>query len=171
MEEQKTLANDVAAGDYNASDMPFDFVEAGTQTVLICEPDAGVREKIVAAMKSSGYRITESTNARDALKKNRFHVYDVVILNERFDTDNPDANDLMAYFEALPMATRRQTFVILLTERFRSSDNMAAFNKSVNLVINLTNVDDFAAIFKRGLADHTAFYHIFKESLKKMGKV
>jgi len=171
MEEQKTLANDVAAGDYNASDMPFDFVEEGTQTVLICEPDAGVREKIVAAMKSSGYRITEAANARDALKKNRFHVYDVVVLNERFDTDNPDTNDLLVYFEALPMATRRQTFVILLTERFRSSDNMAAFNKSVNLVINLTNVDDFAPIFKRGLADHTAFYHIFKETLKKMGKI
>ena len=171
MEEQKTLANDVAAGDYNASDMPFDFVEEGTQTVLICEPDAAVREKIVAAMKSSGYLITEAANARDALKKNRFHVYDVVVLNERFDTDNPDANDLLVYFEALPMATRRQTFVILLTERFRSSDNMAAFNKSVNLVVNLTNVDDFAAIFKRGLADHTAFYHVFKETLKKMGKI
>jgi len=171
MEEQKTLANDVAAGGYNASDMPFDFVEAGTQTVLICESDAGVREKIFAAMKSSGYRITEAANARDALKKSRFHVYDVVVLNERFDTDNPDANDLLVYFESLPMFTRRQTFVILLTDRFRSSDNMAAFNKSVNLVVNLTNVDDFAAIFKRGLADHTAFYHIFKESLKKMGKV
>jgi len=171
MEEQKTLVNDVAAGDYNASDMPFDFVEEGTHTALICEPDTAVREKIAETMKSSGYRITEAADARDALKKNRFHVYDVVVLNERFDTDNPDANDLLSYFEALPMATRRQTFVILLTERFRSSDNMTAFNKSVNLVVNLTNVDDFAAIFKRGLADHNAFYHVFKETLKKMGKI
>jgi CheY-like chemotaxis protein len=171
MEEQKTLANDVAAGEYNASDMPFDFVEEGAQTVLICEPDATIRGKIVAAMKSLGYLITEAANARDALKKNRFHVYDAVVLNERFDTDNPDANDLLVYFGALPMATRRQIFVILLTERFRSSDNMVAFNKSVNLIVNLTNVDDFAAIFKRGFAEHTAFYHVFKETLKKMGKI
>ena len=170
MEEQKTLVNDVATGDYNASDMPFDFVEEGMQTALICEPDAGVREKIVAAMKSSGYRITEAANARDALKKNRFHVYDVVVLNERFDTDDPDANDLMVYFEALPMATRRHTFVILLTGRFRSSDNMAAFNKSVNLVINTKNIDDVETILKRGVSENNAFYRVFKETLKKMGK-
>jgi hypothetical protein len=103
--------------------------------------------------------------------RHRFHVYDTVIINERFDSDNPDANDVLAYFEALPMATRRQTFVVLLTERFRTSDNMAAFNKSVNLVVNLTNMNDFDPIFKRGLADHTAFYHVFKETLKKMGKI
>ncbi|HOF05277.1 MAG TPA: hypothetical protein PK175_04865 [Syntrophales bacterium] len=170
MEEHKSLASDVAAGNYNASDMPFDFVEEGVQTALICEMDAAVREKIVAAMNAAGYRTTEVTSAREALKKNRFHVYDVVVINERFDTDNPDANDVLVYFEALPMVTRRRSFIVLLTERFRSSDNMAAFNRSVNLVVNLKNVDDFAAIFKRGFADHTAFYHVFLETLKKKGK-
>ena len=171
MDEQKTLASDVAAGAYNASDMPFDFVAEGTQTALICERDAAAREKIVNAMKSLGYRISEAENARDALKKTRFHVYDVVVVDERFDTDNPDANDVLVYFEALPMFTRRRTFIALLSERYRSSDNMAAFNRSVNLVVNMKNLDDFAAIFKQGLADHTAFYHVFKETLKKTGKI
>jgi len=171
MEEQKTLASDVAAGSYNASDMPFDFVEEGTLTALICESDAAVRERIAAAMKSAGYRITEAANAREALKKNRFHVYDVVVVNERFDTDNPDANDVLVYFEALPMVTRRRTFITLLTERCRSADNMAAFNRSVNLVVNTKNLDDFAPIFKQGLTDHAAFYHVFKETLKKAGKI
>jgi len=170
MEEQKTLAKDVAAADYNASDMPFDFVEEGAQTALICEADGSVREKIVADMKAAGYQTSEAANARDALKKTRFHVYDVVVVNERFDTDNPDANDILVYYEALPMTTRRRSFLVLLTDRYRSSDNMAAFNKSVNLVVNLKNIDDFTAIFKRAFADNTAFYHVFRETLKKMGK-
>ncbi len=171
MEEQKTLANDVAAGEYNASDMPFDFVAEGMQTALICESDPAARDKIAEAMKSLGYRISEATNARDALKKNRFHVYDAVVINERFDTDNPDVNDVLVYFEALPMVTRRRTFIALLSDRYRSSDNMAAFNRSVNLVVNTKNLDDFAPIFKQSLADHTAFYHVFKETLKKTGKI
>jgi hypothetical protein len=68
------------------------------------------------------------------------------------------------------MTTRRQMFVVLISERFRTMDNMAAFNRSVNLIINLKNLDDLATIFKKGLADHAAFYQVFKETLKKMGK-
>ena len=171
MEEQKNESSNVAAGSYDAADMPFDFVEEGAATVLVCEPDPAVREKIVGAMKNLGYQITEAADARDALRKSRFHVYDAVVLNERFGTENPDANDLLAYLATLPMTTRRQIFVTLVTDRFRNMDNMAAFNRSVNLIVNLKNMDDFTTIFKKGLADHTAFYQIFKESLKKMGKI
>jgi DNA-binding NtrC family response regulator len=171
MEDEKTVLNEVASGAYDASDMPFDFVEEGTETALICEPDPQIREKITGAMQTMGYLTTEAQNARDALKKTRFHVYHVVALNELFDTANPDANDLLAYFGSLPTATRRQTFVILITERFRTMDNMAAFNKSVDLIINLKNVDDYPTILKKGLNDHRAFYQIFKETLRKMGKI
>ena len=170
MEEQKTVISDVAAGSYDAADMPFDFVEEGTHTALICEPDGAAREKFSGAMQAMGYQITEAADPRDALKKSRFHVYDAIILNECFGTENPDTNDLMTYLAALPMTTRRKIFVVLLTDRFRTMDNMAAFNRSVNLVINVKNMDDFSTIYKRGLADHTAFYQIFKETLKKMGK-
>ena len=170
MEEQKTVISDVAAGSYDAADMPFDFVQEGAATVLICEPDPAVREKIAGAMKTMGYQITEAADPRDALKKSRFHVYDAIILNERFGTENPDANDLMTYLATLPMTTRRQMFVVLISDRFRTMDNMAAFNRSVNLIINLKNLDDFTTIFKKGLTDHAAFYQVFKETLKKMGK-
>ena len=105
------------------------------------------------------------------LKNARFHVYDVVVLNELFDTSNPDANDLLTYFGALPMSIRRRMFILLTTNRFRTMDNMMAFNKSVNVIVNLTNLDDLAPILQKGLADHDAFYRVFRESLQKMGKV
>jgi DNA-binding NtrC family response regulator len=121
-------------------------------------------------MKLMGYMITEATSAKDALKKMRFHTYDVVVLDERFDTTVPDENDVLRYLEGLSMGTRRDMFVALVTERFRSMDNMAAFNKSVNLVINTKNIDDVGTIVKRGVSENTAFYRIFKESLQKLGK-
>jgi hypothetical protein len=49
-------------------------------------------------------------------------------------------------------------------------DNMAAFNRSVNLVINLKSIDEAGNIIKQGVADNRAFYHIFHETLLKMGK-
>jgi len=61
-------------------------------------------------------------------------------------------------------------FVALVSERFRTMDNMAAFNKSVNIIISPKNLDDAGTILKRGISDNAAFYRIFKDTLTKAGK-
>jgi CheY-like chemotaxis protein len=170
MEEQKALLNEVASEGYDAADRPFDFVGEGGETALICEPDPAVREKISGNLNELGYQITAPVSAKDALKAMRFHVFDVVVANELFDTANPEANDVLQYLENLNMATRRRTFVALVSEKCRTMDNMAAFNRSVNLVINHKSIDDVGKIIKQGVADNKAFYHIFHETLLKMGK-
>jgi hypothetical protein len=68
------------------------------------------------------------------------------------------------------MATRRRTFVALIGEKHRTMDNMAAFNRSVNLVVHLKDIDRIGEIVKQGVANHRAFYHVFRESLQKVGK-
>jgi CheY-like chemotaxis protein len=170
MEDEKNLLSEVASDVYDASDRPFDFVEADGETALVCEADEGAKEKISTALKTLGYQITEASSARDALKKMRFHVYDLVVLNESFDTQNPDANDILSYIQSLNMSVRRQMFVTLVSERFRTMDNMVAFNKSVNIIVNQKNLDDAATIIKRGTADNKAFYRVFKDAMIKAGK-
>ena len=170
MEEEKTLLNEVALEEYDASDKPFDFLEEGGETALVCESDPAVREKITDSLKSLGYHITAPEKAKEALKAMRFHIFDLVVVNENFDTASPDANDVLQYMENLNMATRRRFFVALISDTHRTTDNMAAFNRSVNLVVNLKNIDDVGKIIKQGVADNRAFYHIFQETLVKMGK-
>ncbi len=170
MEEQKALLKEVASGDYDAADRPFDFVEEGDATALVCESDPAVREKISSILKELQYRITESTMAKDALKAMRFHIFDVVVLNELFDAADPQANSVLLYLEETPMTTRRRFFVALLSPRFRTMDNMAAFSRSVNIVINPQNIDDLGKIIKQGVAENKAFYHVFLETLQKMGR-
>jgi CheY-like chemotaxis protein len=171
MEEEKTLVSDVGSETYDTSDKPFDFVEADAETTLICESDPALRENIGIAMKSLGYHITEAASAKDALKNMRFHVYNVVILNENFDTGEQTGSAVLNYLANLNMSIRRQIFVTLISGQFRTSDNMAAFNKSVNLIINTSNIDDIGTVIKRGVVENDAFYHVFKETLRKKGKI
>jgi DNA-binding NtrC family response regulator len=170
MEEQKALLNEVASESYDAADRPFDFVGEGGATALVCEPDPAIREKINGGLKDLDYQVTSPEKAKDALKAMRFHVFDVVVVNELFDTANPEANDVLQYLENLNMTTRRRFFVALVSEKYRTMDNMAAFNRSVNIVINLKSIEDAGKIIKQGVADNRAFYHIFQETLQKMGK-
>lgn len=166
----RTLVDEVESGSYSASDRPFDFLEEGAETALICEPDAAVREKVLTAVKAMKYHVTTPPNARDVLKQMRFHVFDMVVINELFDTNDPDRNNIMSYMERLSMDIRRNMFVVMLTDRFRTQDNMTAFHKSVNLVLNLSNVDDFEKIVQRGITENKAFYKVYRECLIKAGR-
>jgi CheY-like chemotaxis protein len=170
MDEQNTLLNAVTSEGYDAADRPFDFIGEEMETALVCESDPAVREKLSASLQEAGYQITAPASAKDALKSMRFHVFDLVVLNERFDTDDPEVNGVLQYIENMAMNTRRRFFVALIGDRHRTMDNMAAFNRSVNIVINTKNLDDAAKIIKQGVADNRAFYHVFLETLQKVGK-
>jgi len=170
MEEKKTLTKEVPSDTYDASDRPFDFVGEDVGTALICESDASLKKKLTAAMKNLGYQITEPASTKDALKNMRYHVYDVVIVNENFDTDNPATNEVLQYLANLNMSTRREIFVTVISSRFRTMDNMAAYNQSANLIINTKNISDAGQIIKSGINENDAFYHVYKEILKKKGR-
>jgi len=149
---------------YETADKPFDFIEEEGKTALVCESDALIREKLRPALDVLEYHITEVPNSREALKKMRYHTYDLIIVNEYFDTQDPDANPLLIYLERQFMDVRRNIFITLLTSRFRTMDHMMAFSKSVNLILNIRNIDDFDKIIQRALADYGLFYKVYKES-------
>lgn len=150
---------------YDAAEKPFDFIEEEGKTALVCEADTLLREKVRPPLDILEYHVTEVPNSRDALKKMRYHSYDVIILNEYFDTQDPDANAVLIYLERLNMEVRRNIFVTLLTSRYRTMDHMTAFQKSVNMIVNIRNIDDFDKILQRGMADYGLFFKVLKESL------
>ncbi len=170
-ETKKTIFDEVVSGAYDASEKPFDFVEEGVETALLCETDPAILAEIKIAIENMGYHTTEAQSALDALKQMRFHVFDMVVLNEKFDTQDPDNNNVLKYLQQMSMDIRRNIFVALITDRFRTMDNMAAFHKSVNIVINLKNIKEIEKILKSGIADSTVFYRVFKEVLAKTGRV
>ena len=160
----------IAETGYDAADKPFDFIEEEGQTALLCEQNPLVRKTITDALNLMEYQITVSESARDALKRMRYHVYDLIVVNENFDTDSPESNGVLIYVERLGMSVRRNIFVAMVSNRYRTMDNMMAFQNSVNLIINIKNVEDIGKILSRGITDNELFYRIFREGLKDSGR-
>ena len=48
-------------------------------------------------------------------------------------------------------------------------DNMAAFLKSVNITININDIDKIDRVLARGISEFDLFYAIYKDSAKKLG--
>jgi predicted Zn finger-like uncharacterized protein len=166
-----TAFNEIDSDVYDASEKPFDFVEEEGKTALICESDLSIKKKIADVLHIMEYHFTEAESARDALKQMRYHDYDMIIVNEDFDTKNPDSNGVLIYLERLSMDIRRNIFVTMISSRFHTMDNMMTFNKSVNLIINIKNIDDIDKVLQRGIADNELFYRVFRDSLKETGRI
>jgi len=166
----KNLIATISSSVYDASEKPFDFLGPGVKTALVCESDSGILSKLCFALKKMGYHTVEPKSATDALKKMRFHSFDLIVMNELFDSQTPDDNPILTSLNDLLMSERRNMFVALITTRFRTMDHMAAFNKSVNVVIHLRNLDEIAKILQRTIDENQAFYSVFQEALNKTGR-
>ncbi|MBW1770538.1 MAG: zinc-ribbon domain-containing protein [Deltaproteobacteria bacterium] len=166
----QAIMDDMASDTYDAALRPFDFLEEGVETALICEQDEAAREKIRSALQEMRYNITDAASTRDALKYMRFHNFELVVLNEGFDGGDPESNYVLKYLAQLSTRIRRDVFVILAGDGFATGDNMTAFNKSVNFVLNLEDVDELERVLKLSLADHEEFYRMLRDTMKKVGR-
>lgn len=163
-------AGGAGADPYDASDRPFDYLEEGIETALVCEHDLEVKNAVCRHLEGLGYHVVEAASVRNALKYMRYHVYDLVAVNEAFEATGAASNHVLQYLNQLPMSIRRNIFVVLLGRQFRTMDNMLAFNRSVNLTLNVKDVDDLSKILKTALREHAGFYHVFKETLLSTGR-
>lgn len=167
----QSLIDDMASDTYDAGLAPFEFVEEGVRTALVCEQNEEARGQVCAALEQLEFNVTAAESTRDALRFMRFHVFDLIALDESFDGADLDSNHMLQYLGQFPIGTRRNIFVVLLSNEFKTGDRMAAFNRSVNLVVNLAEVDGLEIFLKHGLKESEDFYGILKEGLKKLGRL
>lgn len=150
---------------YEDEEKPFDFIEEEGKIALVCESDTVIHESLVSALELLEYHVSEAADNREALRSLRYKVYDLVVVDEYFGTKDPERNGVLIYLERLHMDVRRNMFVTLISDRFRTMDYMMAFCKSVNLIINKKNIEDVEKILSRNISDYEMFYRIYKETL------
>ncbi len=158
-------------GNSEGYERPFDFVEEDVSTALVCETDSAFLEKIEDVLAFKEYHVIKAKTVREALAGIRFQTFDLIVLNENFDTENPDLNSVLKRLESMDMSVRRKIFVVLISDRFRTMDNMTALNKSVNLIINTKDINQFEKILSKEIAARNTFYRIYNEALKASGAV
>ena len=169
MNEEKSTST-LVAEEIDYSGRPFGYQETKNETAMICELDPVIRQKISSTLKSLDFNVIEPVTFKEALKYLSFHTFNVIIVNENFDTGTDGVNRLLNHLEYLPMSIRRQVFVVLISSTFATMDYMHSLNKSVNLIINKDEISEMGLILKKEMEENEYFYHVFKEFNRKYGK-
>ena len=138
--------------------------------VIVCE-NAPERQAIVrAALEQLGYTPLPATTAEEAGERLRRHAFEIVVVDERFESGGVFDNPVLKMLNTMPIGQRRQIFVVLLGREFKTFDNMMAFTRSVNVVVNLNDLPHLPAIIHKGLNDNNDFYRVFREMLLEVGR-
>ena len=140
---------------------PFGRFEA--RLALVCE-DAPERQAVIkAALEQIGFTMLPVHNADEAIERLRRDVYEVVIVDEQYQGAAPLDNAGPGASPPCRCHSGAGMFVVLLGREFKTFDNMMAFARSVNVVVNLNDLPHLPAILRKGLEDNNEFYRVFRE--------
>ncbi|VAX25175.1 hypothetical protein MNBD_NITROSPINAE02-2049 [hydrothermal vent metagenome] len=164
---QRESARDIKAA-AEALEDEMEILAEGSLRVLVADTEN--LEFISPILKKMNYLISAVGSVDEAITKLQFNFYNLIILNERFDNSDPKNNAAHKYIEDLKMDDRRRMFVALIGKNFKTLDNMTAFTKSVNLVVNVSDFSNFELILKKAMNDNDSFYRTFKKLLVDTGR-
>ncbi len=149
----------------------LEYHEDGLKNSLICDEHPDNQKRIAAALRELNYNIRVAKDVDDVYESLRYQRFDVIILNDNFGGGSSENNEVLDYIQTMPIAERRLIFVTLIGNAYKSLDNMTAFAKSVNTVINDNDLANLRGMLKRAIADNDNFYRVFKTVLTELGKL
>ncbi len=156
--------------EYEDDTSPLEFFEEGVKLALVLDTDDLRLSEITPALEELGYKVIQPLTLQEAMSKIRLHPFDMVILADGFDGRGLDGNPITNYLNHLSMSVRRKIFLTLLSNRFKTMDNMMAFAMSANLVVNPEDLPNMRLILKKGTSENEKFYKVYMDTLREVGR-
>ena len=138
--------------------------------VLVCVDDVSRQSVIKAALEQLGFAMYAAKSTEEAVERLRRDTFEIAVVDEQFQGSSAADNDVLQALLNMPMSIRRYMYVVLLGRAYKTFDNMAAFARSVNVVVNLNDLPHLPAILRKGITENNEFYRVFREMLAEVGK-
>ena len=154
----------------SSSDDSLDYYDDEVKLALAMV-DENISDKVKSEVEEYGYKFVGTPNTRDALSKLRYHHFNLIILGEGFDGQEITGGPIMNYLNHLGMSSRRRIFLTIISDKYKTMDDMMAFSLSANMIVNSKDLEKLSTLLKRGISDYEKFYKVFMDTLKEEGKV
>ena len=147
-------------------DQESNFFDLGDKTALVCIDHPQYQKLIVPQLVDLGYKVHLGLFEEDVLLKLATYSYNVVIIYENFKGASVGENPILKEMVRRAGPLRREHFIVLLTHRRPTNNAMSAFVQSVDLILNISDINNFRPVLRRGVAQHHDLYLPFQEALR-----
>jgi hypothetical protein len=146
----------------------FDFVSATDKPALLAFSSPEWLEAARTALTELGYKVHTAATHGDFLIRFSQVRYRVVILEELFAANNVEENLTLQALQNMPMLQRRHATVILFGNSFQTFTPMQAFQQSVHVVINNSELFLLKQLIEKAVADNTVFLNSYTEAQARL---
>jgi hypothetical protein len=147
----------------------LDVFEPGDQTALVSLDVPEAQRLVVEQLSALGYKMHTGLFTEDILLKMRTHIYDVVLISEHFNGTDLETNPILAEATRFNPHQRRKQVVVIIGSSLNTDDESEAFQHSVDLVVNLTDMINLRPVLRRAVLRKHEFYTPFNETMKAVG--
>jgi predicted Zn finger-like uncharacterized protein len=137
------------------------------ERALVLSFEGAFRQAAVSAVRQLGYGVETAKDPADAIRKMAYHVYPLVLLEDRFDQEK---EGIRQHLNTLDMSVRRRICLVLMGQSYKTGDPMAALHASVNFVAGPDSLSQLPGVLSAALTDHKDFYRVYMDSMKAAGK-
>ncbi len=155
---------------FSYSDDELSETYEGKKLAFFVGDDTGLLSRISKPIEEMEYKIISASEIKTAIGKMRLNHFDLILIQDGFG-GNIQENLVIKYLNRLSMSIRRKSFVVLLSKIYKTMDQMMAFALSVNLIINLNDLDKLKDIINKSIKRQELFYKPFLDIMKEIGKI
>lgn len=147
----------------------IDVVDEGVKTALLCDTNVKRAGRIAQALQELDLWVVHAMRPAFALGKLHHNNYDLIVLEENFNSGNGSDNLVLHHMQVIPMHLRRQFYLCILSPDRPTLDAKLAFRMGVNLILNVNDLEKAKVLFARAMKEHRNFYGLFNAELSKKG--
>ncbi len=151
----------------NTEKQGFDFISATDKPALVAFSTPSWLEAARSALTELGYKVHTAATHTDFLARFSQIRYQVVILEERFVANDISENLTLEALQNMSIGQRRHATVILLGDSFQTFTPMEAFQQSVHVVINSSELFLLGQLIEKAVAENDLFLHGFNQALAR----
>ena len=148
----------------------YEFISPSDKPALLALSSMEVLANVQPIVRECGFKVHVAGNHEDFGKRFTALNYHLVVVEELFAAGTPDENVTLRTLQWMPMARRRHTVVVLISDRFQTLNPMDAFQQSVHAVVNKADLSSLGGIISKAVSDNDLFLHSYREVQAAMVK-
>jgi len=141
-----------------------DEEEIKPRRILLCL-DQSKRDFVAKILVKAGYKVYAAETPAQANERLREGRTEVVLFSSDFASEFGGAAMLQQKVNSLASAERRRLFFACVDENGTTMNAHEAFLKNLNLIINVTDLDQISMILNRALRDFNELYRHYNKAM------
>ena len=149
-------------------DAEFEFISLSDKPALLGLSTPEWQDCARTALTELGYKVHQAAAHADFIANFTQIPYQVVVLEEHFAAGNAPENRSLAFLQSAQMHLRRHCTVVLVGDSFTSFNPLEAFQQSVQLVVNRSEMLLLIQFLQKAVADNDLFLHAYREAQRRL---